>query len=102
MATRQKRVSRTTVKKEASVEDSEMLDPQALDDALERAENLLEQKQEKVMKSPRKKVSIKTPSPPFYFLSYKNPPNQVLFRNITPMTRMTTRSPVKMNPTTQK
>jgi hypothetical protein len=44
MATRQKRVSRTTVKKETSVEDSEMLDQNDLDDALERAENLLEQK----------------------------------------------------------
>ena len=102
MATLQKRVSRTTVKKEASVEDSEMLDPQALDDALERAENLLEQKKEKVMKSPRKKVSIITPSPYFYFHHARIPPNQVLFRNITPMMRMTTRSPVKMNPTTQK
>jgi len=44
MATRQKRGSRTTVKKEASLEDSEMLDEQLQDDALERAENLLAQK----------------------------------------------------------
>lgn len=60
MATRQKRVSRTTVKKETSVEDSEMLDQQDLDDALERAENLLEQKEQKVKSSPIKKVSTNT------------------------------------------
>ena len=62
MATRQKRGSRTTVKKEASLEDSEMLDEQLQDDALERAENLLAQKKAG-KSSPGKKVSA---LPKFY------------------------------------